>query len=142
MILSSSDPTTSLTPIASSRLLHLPSATHRPSSLITLPNLNTIDSTSLRPKKSVFSALSHVEAMPDDRNPKAAKGTPQPDKAEKQAAAHQAVDILHEISTILVRGSPRLNSLLLLYLGTQADDGGRTQRIVTWIGGRCQFAYR
>ncbi|KAJ9131054.1 hypothetical protein NKR19_g9650 [Coniochaeta hoffmannii] len=41
--------------------------------------------------------------MPDARAPKggAQSGTPQPDKAEKQAAAHQAVDILHEISTIL-----------------------------------------
>jgi mitotic-spindle organizing protein 1 len=37
----------------------------------------------------------------DDRAPK--QGTALPDKAEKQAAAHQAVDILHEISTILVR---------------------------------------
>ncbi|OIW27950.1 hypothetical protein CONLIGDRAFT_716334 [Coniochaeta ligniaria NRRL 30616] len=35
----------------------------------------------------------------DDRTP---KGTPlATEKAEKQAAAHQAVDILHEISTIL-----------------------------------------
>ncbi|KAB5582662.1 mitotic-spindle organizing gamma-tubulin ring associated-domain-containing protein [Coniochaeta sp. 2T2.1] len=34
----------------------------------------------------------------DDRNP---RGTPAVDKTEKQAAAHQAVDILHEISTIL-----------------------------------------
>lgn len=38
----------------------------------------------------------------DDRAPK--QGTPLADKTEKQAAAHQAVDILHEISTILVRG--------------------------------------
>ncbi|KAH8906595.1 hypothetical protein BR93DRAFT_927436 [Coniochaeta sp. PMI_546] len=35
----------------------------------------------------------------DDRAPK--QGTPLADKTEKQAAAHQAVDILHEISTIL-----------------------------------------
>lgn len=41
----------------------------------------------------------------DDRIPKQAGGTPVPDKAEKQAAAHQAVDILHEISTILVSGA-------------------------------------
>ncbi|KAB5585903.1 mitotic-spindle organizing gamma-tubulin ring associated-domain-containing protein [Coniochaeta sp. 2T2.1] len=35
----------------------------------------------------------------DDRT---TRGTPAVDKTEKQAAAHQAVDILHEISTILV----------------------------------------
>jgi hypothetical protein len=42
----------------------------------------------------------------DERNPKQGVTHSTPlahEKSEKQAAAHQAVDILHEISTILVR---------------------------------------
>ncbi len=44
----------------------------------------------------------------DDRAPKQAP-PPAADKTEKQAAAHQAVDILHEISTILVRRTALIN---------------------------------